>query len=130
MAASRLWKLAWASPWTLLGLAIGVVGLASGGRAQRIGGAIEFSGGAAAWLLRHAPLLRGAAAVTFGHVILGQTPADLDACRSHEHVHVRQYERWGAAFIPAYLACSLWLWLRGRNWYLENPFEIQAYRDA
>src|SRR5688500_8322560 len=130
MSASRLLGVLWASPWTLFGLLIGLLGLLGGGQACCVAGAIGFSGGPVRWLLRHAPLLRGAAAVTFGHVILGQPPDDREAFRMHEHVHVRQYERWGIAFIPAYLGCSLWLWLRGRNWYLENPFEIEAYRDG
>jgi hypothetical protein len=42
-------------------------------------------------------------------------------------VHVRQYERWGPFFIPAYLLCSVWLMLRGYNAYLDNPFEVEAY---
>ncbi len=48
-----------------------------------------------------------AAAITFGHTVLARTQADLDASRSHERIHVRQYERWGLFFIPAYLLCSL-----------------------
>jgi hypothetical protein len=51
----------------------------------------------------------------------------LDFCRSHELVHVRQYERWGVLFIPAYLLCSLVLWLTGRDPYRDNPFEREAY---
>jgi hypothetical protein len=42
-------------------------------------------------------------------------------------VHVRQYERWGPAFLPAYLLSSLLQLLRGRNPYRENHFERQAY---
>lgn len=91
-------------------------------------GVLEFSGGATAWFLRH--LARGAAAMTLGHVILGRTEAELDRCRDHEHVHVRQYERWGPFFIPAYLACSLWLTLRGKRGYHDNPFEVEAYNPA
>lgn len=125
----KLLVIAWASPASLLGLLLGLAGLATAADVQLIQGVLEFSGGGVRWLLRHVPLLRGAAAVTFGHVILGQTRADLERCRRHEHVHVRQYERWGPVFLPAYLACSLWLWLRGRNWYLDNPFEVAAYRE-
>ena len=68
--------------------------------------------------------------MTLGHVILGASEADLDAARRHEQVHVRQYERWGPLFIPAYLAASAWLWLRGRDPYRDNPFERQAYDEA
>ena len=48
----------------------------------------------------------------------------------HEMVHVRQYERWGPAFGPAYLLCSFWLWLRRKDAYRDNPFERQAFRDG
>jgi hypothetical protein len=51
----------------------------------------------------------------------------LDYSRRHELVHVAQYERWGPLFVPAYLACSAWMWLIGRDPYLDNPFEEEAY---
>jgi hypothetical protein len=65
--------------------------------------------------------------MTLGHVILGRDTAALAATREHERVHVRQYERWGPLFIPAYLGCSLYLWLRRRDPYYDNPFEVEAY---
>ncbi len=68
--------------------------------------------------------------MTFGHVVLGQTLGELNRCRDHELVHVRQYERWGPLFLPAYLGCSLVLWLCGRDRYLDNPFEVEAFRQA
>lgn len=68
--------------------------------------------------------------MTLGHVILGQSLADLEAARRHEWVHVRQYQRWGPLFLPAYLGCSLYLWWMGRDFYRDNPFEIEAYRQA
>jgi hypothetical protein len=43
---------------------------------------------------------------------------------------VRQYERWGAFFIPAYLLSSLVQLARGRDPYRENHFERQAYAEA
>jgi hypothetical protein len=43
-------------------------------------------------------------AITLGHVVLATTESALKKTRSHERVHVRQYERWGPFFIPAYLA--------------------------
>ena len=85
----------WALPWTLVGLLLGSIGLITGGRVQRVGRTLEFSGGRLARLLEHGPVRGGAAAVTFDHVVLGQTRADLRRCRAHELVHVRQYERWG-----------------------------------
>jgi hypothetical protein len=130
MSLQTALRLVWAAPWTLFGLSLGIAGIITGGGVQRRGSVLEFWGGANRWLLQRAPLAAGAAAVTFGHVVLGQRKADLDACREHELVHVRQYERWGVFFIPAYLLCSLVLWLRGRNAYLDNPFEVEAYREA
>jgi hypothetical protein len=115
----------WASPGTLLGLFAGLLGLASGGRVERIGRTLEFHGGFVAWFLRHGA--RGAGAMTLGHVILGQTAEFLDFAREHELVHVRQYERWGPFFLPAYSLCAVWLWLRGRHGYWDNPFEREAY---
>ena len=120
----------WAAPWTLLGLLFGLVGIATGGRVQRTGQVVEFHGGAIAWLLQRAPVIGGAAAITFGHTVLARTLADLDATRGHELVHVAQYERWGPLFIPAYLGCSAWLWLRGKHPYWDNPFEREAYERA
>ncbi|HMP60831.1 MAG TPA: hypothetical protein PKD86_15915, partial [Gemmatales bacterium] len=107
-------------------LSVGMLTLATGGRRQWRGGVVEFYGGAATWLLRW--LAADAGAMTLGHCILGQTPAILDAARSHEWVHVEQAERWGPAFLPAYLGCSAWLWCRGRRPYWDNPFEVEAYR--
>jgi len=117
----------WASPWTLLGLVLGLVAVSSGGGGQRAGRVLEFHGGWLRWLLTRVPIAGGASAMTLGHTVLARTPADLDRTREHERVHVAQYERWGIAFVPAYLACSAWLWLRGRNVYWDNPFEREAY---
>ena len=118
-----LWT--WASPGTAAGLLVGVIGLASGGRVQPVGRTLEFHGGFVTWFLR--TLGRGAGAMTLGHVILGQTGEMLVTVRTHELVHVRQYERWGPFFLPAYGVCAAWLHLRGRHGYWDNPFEKEAY---
>ncbi|MGD9858301.1 MAG: hypothetical protein AB7U20_25450 [Planctomycetaceae bacterium] len=115
----------WASPGSILGLAVGTLGLCTGGRLRRVGHTLEFHGGLVRWVLKRLPV--EAVALTMGHVILGQTAAGLDTAREHEWVHVRQYERWGPLFLPAYLGCSLWLWLTGRDAYRGNPFEQEAY---
>ena len=120
----------WASPWTLLGLTVGLLGLLTGGRARRRGKILEFYGGAVTWLLRRLPGGPFAMAMTLGHVVLGQTDAALDVARQHEMVHVRQYERWGPLFVPAYLLCWLVLWVSGENPYFDNPFEREAFREA
>ena len=69
----------------------------------------------------------GFSAITFGHVILAVDHATLAAVRAHEQVHVRQYERWGIFFFPAYLLSSLVQLARGRRPYLDNYFEREAY---
>lgn len=120
----------WALPWTLFGAAIGLAGLVTGGSVARQGRVLEFSGGAVVWFLKYFPLVAGASAVTFGHTVLGRTAEDLASSRAHELVHVRQYERWGPLFVPAYLACWLVLRLVGRHPYFDNPFEVEAYREA
>jgi hypothetical protein len=117
----------WALPYTVLGLMLGVAGLCSGGRARMRGPVIEFHGGGVRWLLGRFFHGEGALALTLGHTILGQTAAALDIARDHELVHVRQFERWGPLMGPAYLGCSLVLWLAGRSPYRDNPFEREAY---
>jgi hypothetical protein len=118
----------WTLPWTLLGLLLGLAALATGGGGKRVGRVLEFHGGILNRLLRRVPIAGGAAAMTLGHCVIARTAADLDYSRRHELVHVAQYERWGPLFVPAYLACSAWQWLRGRDAYLDNPFEEEAYR--
>ena len=117
----------WASPNTLIGLVLGMLALSTGGRVQIERGCVEVYGGLVQWGLQRALGGRGAAAMTLGHSILGQTQKTLRIARDHEHVHVRQYERWGPFFLPAYLGWSAALWMCGKDAYLDNPFEIEAY---
>ena len=118
----------WTLPTTLLGLWILPLALLTGGGAQRIDGVLEIHGGIVAWILKHCTLLRGgASAMTLGHVVLGRDRHLLDATRRHERIHVKQAERWGPFFIPAYLIASLITLLRGRRAYMDNPFEREAY---
>ncbi|HVW37669.1 MAG TPA: hypothetical protein VHB99_10205 [Pirellulales bacterium] len=125
---AQYFALLWAAPCSALGLAVAIATLASGGKVRRVGRVLEIYGGAASWLLERMPV--GPFAMTLGHTVLGRSGPALDLSRDHELVHVRQYERWGPFFIPAYLLSSLWLWLAGRDAYRENPFEIEAYRAA
>lgn len=117
----------WASPYTLLGLFLGGIGLCTGGSARIRGGVVEFYGGGVKWLLKRYPLsVEGAMACTLGHTVFGQTDAALDISRDHEMVHVRQFERWGPLMGPAYLGCCLVLWLMRRRPHRDNPFEREA----
>ena len=131
---SRIWirwlLIAWASPNSMIGLFLGVLALLSGGGVQIRRGCVEFHGGFVEWALSLLLGGEGASAMTLGHTILGQTPTMLNLSRNHEHVHVHQYERWGPFFLPAYFGSSLILWVRGRDCYLENPFEVEAYAIA
>lgn len=130
-AALVLLAWVWASPASLLGLMVGLGSLLTGGRCRRVGRTLEFHGGAARFFLERAPfVVGGASAMTLGHVLLGRSAIDLDLAREHEGVHVRQYERWGPFFLPAYLASSAALWLVGWDPYLDNPFERSAYAEA
>ena len=118
----------WVLPGTAVGLALTPLAFIGRGGARVVDGVLEIHGG---WVTRI--LLRGnrwvgpIAAITLGHVVLGCDLQTLERTRRHERVHVRQYERWGPLFIPAYLLCSVWLGLRGYNAYLDNPFEVEAY---
>jgi len=121
----------WASPYTLLGLLIGLLGLCTGGHARVRRPVVQFYGGAVKWLVRNVlPNGQYVLGFTLGHVVLGQAGAGLDISYDHELVHVRQFERWGPLMGPAYLLCSLVLWLQGRRPYRDNPFEREAYGDA
>jgi hypothetical protein len=118
----------WAGPASAIGLLLAVLSLRRGRIVVR-GGVLEAHGAMLRWLLTHAiPLRGGAAAITFGHVVLARSAEALDATRAHERVHVRQYERWGPFFIPAYLAAGAWAWARGGHFYFDNLFERQADR--
>ena len=119
----------WTLPNTALGLLFLPLAWCRGGGVQVVNGVIEIYGPAAAALLTHAVWMKGgASAITLGHVVLGRDRALLDTTRRHERVHVRQYELWGPAFIPAYLLASAWAAVRGESAYLGNYFERQAYR--
>jgi len=120
----RLLGYAWASPTTLVGLVAGLITLSTGGRVQRRRGVLEFHGGLALWVADWI----GFGAITLGHVIIGRDPWCLAICRDHEQAHVRQVERWGVAFIPAYLLASLLAWWQGGHYYLDNCFERDARR--
>jgi len=127
----RLMSVVWVLPNTCLGLSLVPLVLATGGGVQIVQGTVEIYGGAVEWLLRWlVPLPTGASAMTLGHAILGRNREVLALCRDHEQVHVRQYERWGPLFLPAYFGASLWVWARGRRPYRDNPFEQEAYAQS
>jgi hypothetical protein len=118
----------WASPTTAVGFGFAIAALVTGGRGRLHSGVYEVSGGVVAGFLQHCTLLpNGAAAMTLGHVVIGRDEACLDYTRQHERVHVRQVERWGPFFLPAYAIASLVAKLRGGDSYRDNVFEREAY---
>ena len=127
MAARRIFGYAWAAPYTALGLVLGGATLLAGGWWRTRAGAIEFGGGRAGRLATRLPPPFCFSAMTLGHVVLGTDAETLDQVRAHEQVHVRQYERWGPLFMPAYLLSSLGQLLRGGRPYRDNRFEREAY---
>ncbi len=119
---------AWALPYTLVGIAIGSIGLLFGGRVRIVGRAIEFYEGGIKWFIHQLPNGQFTFAMTLGHVILGQTDAALEISRKHEAVHVAQYERWGPFMLPAYYLTSIYIWFKGKRFHRDNPFEREARR--
>lgn len=117
----KLLSYLWAAPCSLLGLVLGLALLLFGGSVQRVDGVLEF-----AWRRRGPAPAFPIAAITFGHVVLGLNRPTLAHWRAHEHVHVRQYERWGLLFFLAYPLSGVWQWCRGRSAYWHNPFEVEA----
>jgi hypothetical protein len=125
---ARVLRYLWAGPTTAIGLGLGLLALA-GGRVRAVDGVLEVEGPLLGSLLRRAPG-SGILAITLGHVVLGVDAAALEATRAHERVHVRQYERWGPLFVPAYLAAGAWALVRGRHPYHDNRFEREAREDS
>lgn len=117
----------WAGPGSMVGVLLAMLTWRRA-HVAIVDGVLEVHSPGLAWALAHlTPLCGGAAAITFGHVVLARDQAALDDTRAHERVHVRQYEVWGPLFIPAYVASSIWAWLRGGDPYLDNIFEREAF---
>ena len=121
-----MFRYVWAAPATALGLAFALLAL-RGGRIALVDGVVEAHGPLVRWALTHLTVVSGGvAAITFGHAVLGRDDDTLEWSRTHERVHVGQYERWGPFFLPAYVAASLWAFVRGGDFYLDNAFERAA----
>lgn len=116
---------AWAAPGTAVGLGLAALAALVGARARLLDGVIEVAlwpGGHPGPLARALPFT----AITFGHAVIAVTWREQDRLRAHEREHVRQYERWGVVFFVAYPLSSLWQMVRGRHYYWDNWFEVQA----
>ena len=129
--SARVLAYSWAFPATSVGLALVAVAAATGARVSVLDGVVEAHGGILDPLLRRwVPLRGGASAMTLGHVVVGRNAAALDRTRAHERAHVRQAERWGPFFIPAYFIASLVVAARGGHYYRDNRFERDAVASA
>lgn len=126
MNAGAVAKVLWAAPCSLFGLLVVALLLPLRARARIADGTLQATwredDAACGALTKRLPYR----AITLGHVIVAVTRGDLQRSLAHELVHVRQYERWGVLFFPAYAASSLWQWLRGGRAYWDNCFEIEA----
>ena len=117
----------WAGPGSLAGLVLLALARLTGGIVRRREGTLEGHGGALGRILSWwGGRSRTIEAIALGHVILARDAQTLDRWRAHERVHVRQWERWGPLFVPAYVFGSLWAWIRGRDPYHMNRFEREA----
>jgi hypothetical protein len=117
----------WAAPNTALGMLLLPFVWLTHGRGQIKDGVIELYGGILGPFLRHCvPLHGGATAMTLGHIVIAADRRALETTRTHERVHVRQYERWGPFFLPAYFLASLAAAMTGHGAYHGNYFERQA----
>ena len=114
----RLWRVVWALPYTLVGLL-----LSPTFRRRRLRSGVLLCEGAR-WPGRMGWRYR---AVTLGHVVLSVDELDPQTF-AHELQHVRQYERLGPLFVPAYLGASLWARLHGGHHHRDNRFETQVRR--
>jgi len=129
MSGSAL-RYLWALPATIVGMAFAMIAIGTGAAIHCVDGVMEVGGGGAGRALARLPEPLRFHAITFGHVILGIDQRTLRRARTHERVHVRQYERWGPLFFVLYVGSSLAQWIRGRHPYFDNCFEREAYAWA
>ena len=114
----------WPSPLSLVGMLIAIACRAPICRRDHT---LEACGGLLPRFLPRIGLGMRPAAITLGHVILAVDQPTLDQWRDHERVHVAQAERWGPLFPGAYAVASVVAWAQGRDPYLGNRFEVEAF---
>lgn len=115
----------WNAGNSLIGLACALGGRGAWRREEKV---LEVSGG---WLISLLVRRGWAQAITLGDVVLYADVALIQLIHEHEMVHVRQGRVWGPFFLPAYVLESLWQFIRTRDGYHNNRFEVIAYaQDA
>ncbi len=128
---ARVLAYVWALPTTLVGAGFAAAAAATGGKAALVDGVLEAHGGVLDVMLRRlVPLRGGASAMALGHVVVARNAGCLERTRAHERAHVRQAERWGVLFVPAYFVSSLVAAARGGHYYRDNRFERDALEKA
>jgi len=120
----------WAAPASMVGLLLSAIALSLGATCRVVDGVAEVAGGRFYRVIPLLPRIFRFEAITFGHVVIGLDHSLLSLLRTHEHTHVRQYERWGLLLIPLYLLSSAAQLLRGHDPYLYNRFEKEAFAKA
>ena len=111
----------WASPLTLVGVALALLGGRRPTLRSDVGClvATDVGGPMGAFLAG-----QGAAAATLGQLVVAKPAVARPALLAHEVVHVRQQERLGPLFALAYPLAQV------RWGYRANPFEVAARRGA
>jgi hypothetical protein len=68
-------------------------------------------------------------AQTLGRYVFATYPLDPETM-AHECQHIRQWQRFGPLYLPAYFASSALALVRSRKPYWDNSFEVAARRRA
>jgi hypothetical protein len=125
-ALGSFFRYCWVFPVSCIGIVLLPFVIFSGGAVAIVAGIIEAEGGILRFLLSRRRYFK-IDALTIGHVIIGHNRESLIRSRNHEHVHVRQYERWGLFFPLLYLLSSATALIRGMDPYWDNRFEREAF---
>ena len=126
MSPTNACKYIWASPASAIGVCAACFASLVGAEVKRVSGVLEVSLAPRSRLLCKAVACLPFAAITFGHIVIARSAQEQAALRQHERVHVAQYELWGPLFLAAYPLESLFQFLRGRQPYQDNRFEVAA----
>ena len=126
MSPTTAFKYIWASPASAIGVCAAGIASLVGAEVKRVSGVLEVSLAPRSAVLCKTVARLPFAAITLGHVVIACSAHEQAAHRTHERVHVAQYELWGALFLVAYPLESLFQLLRGRQPYQDNRFEVAA----
>jgi hypothetical protein len=126
--SSRIMIYAWVLPTSAVAIPIVVCNALTRGGFHWVSGVLEVEGPAVRLVL--SLRIVSAAALTLGHVVLYSDDMARHRFRNHEMVHVRQAEKWGPIFLPAYLLLSIHSWRKTGSGYWEHPWEVEARKSG